>query len=780
MREPRLRPGGGRAAALVTALLLAASFALVAALLPLRAGAEAAPTSTAVFDREGRLLRLAIAADSRYRLLAPLASYPPRFIEALLLKEDRWFWLHPGVNPAALLRAALHSLALGDYRAGGSTLTMQVARIAGGYDTRSLPGKLRQIGEALGLGLALSKPRLLEIYLSRAPCGGNIEGFQAASLAYFGRPLGDLSLSESLLLACLQQRPPGSTAGQVAAGLLAARDRLYADWVRVHPEARAEAGEFALPVSLAATFPFRAPHAVDSLLAAAAPGASRIDSTLDLRLEEKVERTLRSFVERRGSEGIHNAASLLLDSGSMEVLAQVGSADFHDDSISGQVDGTAARRSPGSALKPFIYALAFQQGLIHPLTVLKDAPIHFSGYSPDNYDNDFEGPLTARDALIKSRNVPAVSLLRRLSRPDLHDLLEEAGVGDLRPRDWYGVSMALGTAEVTMQELAGLYAMLARGGLYAPLRERSGDPLVEGRRLLGPEAAWMALDILEGKPRPAVSTSATTNAAPFPCAWKTGTSIGFRDAWSVGIAGKYVLAVWVGNFDGSSNPAFVGLGAAGPLMFEILDGLAAAGLDLSGRPGQSRPSALARVSVCAVSGKIATELCGREVETWFIPGVSPIDRCDIHQEVFIDLATGLRRRSFEAGRTRREVMEVWPSDLIQLFAKAGLPRRPPPPFVPGEAFDGASERGLPPEIMSPLGKSEYVLRSGGKGEELPLLCVIPSDASRVFWFLDDSFLGEAARGAILFWKARPGTFVLRATDDLGRSSSLSFKVVLGD
>ena len=364
----------------------------------------------------------------------------------------------------------------------------------------------------------------------------------------------------------------------------------------------------------------------------------------------------------------------------MEVLAEVGSADFFDSDIEGQVNGTEAKRSPGSALKPFLYALAMDQSLIHPMTMLKDAPLHFSGYNPDNFDNDFEGPIMARDALIKSRNVPAVYLSQKVKNPDIYDFLGQAGITRLRPRGDYGASLILGTAEVTMKELATLYGMLSNGGVLRPLRE-SMDAPEEGRRrmLLSPQAAWLTLKILQEKPRPDELGAGPLYARPRPCAWKTGTSIGFRDAWSIGIFDSFILCVWVGNFDGSGNPEFVGLKSAAPLMFEIVDALRASGLekDYAADGTPTEPPGVITIKVCSVSGKIPNPDCPSVVDTLFIPGTSPIDVCDIHRRIYIDTRTGLRRSRPVEGVTRSEVYEIWPSDLLALFEKAGLPRRSP-------------------------------------------------------------------------------------------------------
>jgi penicillin-binding protein 1C len=770
--DRRIRPGPVRLAG-GAALLAALALGLCAALLgPTRALREV-PYSTSVYDRSGDLLRLTLAADEKYRLKAEARELPERFTEALLLKEDRAFFLHPGIDPPALARAFWHSFVLKDYRSGGSTITMQLARLLYRLDTRDLRGKALQIVRALALDLAYPKGRLLEAYCSLVPCGGNVEGFPAASLLYLGKPLKDLSLSEILLLCSLPQQP--SRRDSPAA--LQARNALYLQWLRRHPEDRALAVQFRLPQELRLQAPFAAPHAVTSLLARY-PGRGRIDSTLDSRLQRTVERVLSGCLDKMAHLGITNASALLVRSQGMEVLAEVGSADFFDEAIAGQVNGTEAKRSPGSALKPFLYALAMEQSLIHPLTMLKDAPIHFSGYNPDNFDDDFVGPIRARDALILSRNVPAVFLSQQVKDPDLYDFLQQAGVRGLRGRQTYGISLVLGTAEVSMKELAELYGILANLGSFAPLSDTLGGRPAgpsQPRILLSPQAAYLTRDILAHKPRP------DPGYAGDPVAWKTGTSIGFRDAWSIGIFDSFILCVWVGNFDGSGNPQFIGLRSAAPLMFEIIDAVRSGGLgreyrgDFHPRP----PADIIPAKVCAVSGKIPNPFCPVTALTLFIPGKSPIDVCDVHQQIHIDARTGLRRSRPVDGATRTEVYEVWSSDLLALFEKAGLPRRLPPPYAPGEQIDDRSESGRAPQIVSPLPGGEYAVPvTEAAREEIPLIAVVPADAATLYWFLDESYLGQSARGKAFFWKPHPGSFVLRATDEHGRSASCRFTIAL--
>src|SRR6266571_1143583 len=493
-------------------------------------------SSTAIYDAEGRLLRLALAADDRRRLWVPLARVSPQLVEAVLLKEDRHFYWHPGVGPFALARAAFRTATGTGPKQGGSTITMQLALLLHRLQTRTVTGKVVQIVRALQLELRYSKREILEAYLNVTPYGSNIEGVAAASLIYFGKRAERLSLSEALTLAVIPQAPARrGLAPDTTANLIAARARLFGLWTERHPEAHESAGLLKLPLNLrtANNLPFLAPHATAMLIAknaSAGPARdSEIHSTLDLKLQRVLERQIQRYVSQAHRFGIRNAAAMLVDFRSMETKAMVGSADFADSSIDGQVNGALAKRSPGSALKPFIYALAIDQGLIHPRSVLKDAQTAFGPFSPENFDGGFVGPVTATDALVRSRNIPAVALAARLNKPSLYDLLRNAGVSRMASETHYGLALALGGGEVTMEETVVLYAMLANRGVLRPLRYRASDQSPVVTRLLSEEASFMTLEMLHENPRPDGVFSGAR--AGVRAAWKTGTSWGFRDAW---------------------------------------------------------------------------------------------------------------------------------------------------------------------------------------------------------------------------------------------------------
>jgi penicillin-binding protein 1C len=790
LRSPRLR-AGLLAALVVLALLATVRF------WPRPALADRFPTSRAVYDVNGRLLRLTLAADDKYRLWTPLPSISPELVEAVLLHEDRWFYAHPGVNPLAIARAAARTWS-GGVRQGGSTITMQLARLIDRRNTRSAWGKLRQIARALELEAMYSKRDILEAYLNLAPYGQNIEGIGAASLIYFDRSPRRLALAEALTLAVIPQSPVRRALGEDQKKTLTdARNRLYAKWVARHPQAADQKGLLQLPLSLhgAAELPFRAPHASTMLLAdrTYAGDGNVIASTLDLRLQQALERQVRNYVARERRVGILNAAALLVDTRDMGVRALVGSADYFNDEIDGQVNGALARRSPGSALKPFVYGLALDQGLLHPLTVLKDAPTAFGPFSPENFDGRFAGPIPARDALIRSRNVPAVALSARLSQPTLYQFLKNAGVARLQSERHYGLGLALGGGEVTMEELARMYAMLANRGVLRPLRyvrfdaarpagdgERRASHPIASRiaasgaetRLLSEEASFIILDILRDNPRPDTAYAASTR---LPVAWKTGTSWGFRDAWTAGVFGPYVLVVWVGNFDGQGNPAFVGVQAAAPLFFQIVDAVAAQQPGLA-EPSYRQPPNLRRIEVCAASGDLPNADCPLRTQTWFIPGKSPIRVSTLHRAVTVDVRSGnVACPPFEPGRTRTEVYEYWPSDLAQLFAQAGMPRRQPPP---SDCTGG--EPGTAPAITSPLRATTYTQRVGAPPQVIALNATAEADAAELHWFANEAYLGSTRPGVALGWQPVPGSYVLRAVDGRGRADARNVRVELID
>jgi penicillin-binding protein 1C len=751
--------------------------------------------SMVYLDRTGKLVNIFLTADDKYRIRTKLGNFPPKLIEAVLLQEDKYFYGHFGINPGAMIRAGWETYIKKSRRMGASTITMQLARLRYGLHTRNLPGKIVQIFHALFLEICLTKQEILEAYLNLAPCGGNIEGFSAAAWYYFGKDLKNLTQGELLTLVVIPQNPAKRSPlnRRVPEELIQARRNLYDAWVIQHPEDAILNTEMDMQPFLINRYPRRVRHFTEYLntLPFTAGGSNDVSiertrrTAIDLSAQDICERELEAFLVRNRNWGIKNGSILLLDHTTMEVLAAVGSADYYDDIIQGQVNGTASKRSPGSTLKPFIYALALEQGIIHPEKTLKDTPVGFSEYTPDNFKGEFKGPVKAWYALVDSRNIPAVQLARAIHNPDLYDFLKKAGISDLKEKDHYGLSVVLGSADVTMMELVSLYAILPNGGVKKELRffVDSNNPAPangsdgENPVLLSPEAAAITLRMLERNPPP--DAIRPRSARSVPAAYKTGTSIGFKDAWSVAIFDRFVLCVWLGNFSGEGNNVFIGRLTATPLQFSIIDALLAELPQSRLLPPRSMPPGVSMVKVCSVSGDIPGEDCPQTVETWFIPGVSPINRCHIHRRVNIDTRTGYRTDETEGPLIRSEVREFWPTDLLDIFAQAGLPRFSPPPYPPNRENRSGQTGGFPPFIISPLSNTTYVLQKRSRFNQLVLLAGADQDERELFWFANTMFLGRAKPNERFIWDPEPGAWDLSVVDSRGRSAGIRVIVEMG-
>jgi penicillin-binding protein 1C len=518
--------------------------------------------STQVVDRSGRLLRAYATPDGHWRLPATVSDVDPRFVEMLQTYEDRRFHQHWGVDPLALARAAFQFISNGRIISGGSTLTMQVARLLEPRAERTLGAKLRQMVRAIEIERTLNKDEVLGLYLTLAPYGGNLEGIRAASLAYFGKEPKKLSLAEAALLVALPQSPELRRPDRSSIVARAARDRVL-DRIAKAGTIPADEIAFAKLDGVMAgrrSMPALAPHAADQAIAAQ-PKQKLHRLTVDAALQKNLEDLARE--RARGLGANLSVAILVVDNATGQILARVASSDYFDEQRAGQVDMTDALRSPGSALKPFIYGLAFEDGIAHPETLIEDRPVRYGAYAPENFDLTFQGTVTARRALQMSLNVPAVALLGSVGASRLNARISQAGGVLVLPKgEAPGLAMALGGLGIKLSDLTMLYVGLARGGNAVPLTERiTGAEPAAPRRLLDPVAAWYIGNILIGTPPP-------ENAAGGRIAYKTGTSYGYRDAWSVGFDGKRTIGVWVGRPDGAPVAGLIGRVAAAPILFD--------------------------------------------------------------------------------------------------------------------------------------------------------------------------------------------------------------------
>jgi penicillin-binding protein 1C len=518
-------------------------------------------TSHVVLGREGRLLRAYATPDGRWRLKATVEDVDPRFLTLLLAYEDKRFYDHHGVDLFAMGRAAIQLIDQRRIVSGGSTLSMQVARLLEPREHRSFGAKLRQVTRALQLEYALSKHDILGLYLTLAPYGGNLEGIRAASLAYFGKEPRRLSLGEAALLVALPQSPEWRRPDRHPERARAARDRVLDRAVAQGVVPRDEAAQAKLsPVPRARkALPAFAPHAADHIVTLE-PDSRIHRLTIDAPLQAKLETLARERAVALGPDV--SVAVVVVDNLSGEVRARVASSDYFDKRRAGQVDMSAALRSPGSTLKPFIYGLGFEDGLIHPETLIDDRPARYGSYTPENFDQTFQGTVTVRRALQLSLNVPAIAVLGKVGVNRLSTRLTQAGAGLVLPKgEAPGLAMGLGGVGITLNDLTMLYAGLARGGMAQPLIERQGEQGASARRLLDPVAAWYVGNVLIGAPPP-------DNAPHGRIAFKTGTSYGYRDAWALGFDGHMTVGVWVGRADGAPVPGLVGRASAAPILFD--------------------------------------------------------------------------------------------------------------------------------------------------------------------------------------------------------------------
>jgi penicillin-binding protein 1C len=560
------------AAAIACVSLAALSAAWLYSLGPAPLG-EGLAFSTVVVDRNGKLLRPYATPDGRWRLPATVKDVDPRYLDLLIAYEDKRFRRHHGVDPIAVGRAAWQLITHGRIVSGGSTITMQVARLLEPRPDRTFLAKLRQAVRAIQIERRLSKDDILTLYLGLAPYGGNLEGTRAASLAYFGKEPRRLSLGEAAMLVAIPQSPEVRRPDRSGTAAHRARDRVLdriALYGTVPSDEVAQAKSEAAP-SARRAMPVLAPHAADQAIAAT-PDAKVIALTIDANIQKPLEGLAR---ERAHALGPDIAVAIMaIDHVSGEVLARVAGADYFDERRAGQVDLTQAVRSPGSTLKPFIYGLAFEDGLVHPETLIEDRPIRYGSYAPENFDLTFQGTVSVRKALQLSLNVPAVTLLDAIHANRLTARITDAGARFVLPKgEAPGLAMGLGGVGITLSDLALLYGGLARGGSTIALTERRDQIAAPvERRLLEPVAAWYVGNVLIGTPPP-------ENAVGGRVAFKTGTSYGYRDAWSVGFDGKRTVAVWVGRPDGAPVPGLVGRTAAAPILFDAfarLGGLPAA------------------------------------------------------------------------------------------------------------------------------------------------------------------------------------------------------------
>ncbi|MDY7092154.1 MAG: penicillin-binding protein 1C [Acidobacteriota bacterium] len=741
------------------------------------------PAATVVEDRRGEPLRMFLAADQRWRLPVTYDQMPEELRRAIVASEDQRFFRHPGVDPLAVLRATVHNLRARRVVSGASTLTMQIARMTDPAP-RTLVAKAREAFRALQLERQFSKRELLEIYLNLAPYGGNLEGVGAAARFYFGKPVEQLALGEIGLLVALPRSPTLYDPVQHPEAALAVRDKVlrqlrdrgaFTDQ-QVREAMRVPVPRRRLPA------PFEAPHFARRVVEEAGAsrsgqgGAPRIRTSLELELQQVAEENVEAYVRRLRSQGIGNAAAVVVENSSHRVRGWVGSGGFEESEYSGQVDGVVARRSPGSTLKPFLYGLAFDDGRVVPASYLLDVPTDFAGYVAENYDGLYRGRVEAQQALVHSLNAPAVRLLARVGLGEFFDLLQRGGARSLdRPAYRYGLPLILGSGELTLLELAQLYSSLANGGEALPVTWAPDEGGASGipERLLSEEAAWLLTETLLQVERPDLPRAWSLSRSASAVAWKTGTSYGHRDAWAVGYSRRFTIAVWVGNFDGSPRHGISGSEHAAPLLFDLFRALDPGG------PGPAEPALLrlGELEVCALSHLRPGPHCPRTVQVTALPGKTRLPLCDHHRRALADADTGELLDGTCLADRQRTWLEytAYPAELVAWWRSRGQEVAQTPTFAEGCA-GAAGDRG--PRILSPDPATPYRLRPEAplRDQRLPLVARAQAEVRRLYWYQDGLLIGSTTPEDRLMLDPHPGHHRLVVTDDRGRSSGVTYRV----
>lgn len=772
------------------------------------------PGSMVVRWQDGEVAHLSLAPDERWRVPVGLDEVDPLYIDALLRFEDKRFRSHPGVDPVAIGRALVSNLSAGRVVSGASTITMQVVRLAEPRP-RTLGSKLIEALRAVQLELRMDKDEILEAYLALAPFGGNLEGVETASQAYFGHGAKHLSPAEIATLLAVPQSPSRRAPSAAnEARLRLARDeiaaRLLAEGL-LEPHLRDDdapgsspagvtAAEVharilatAVPVQLFA-MPRAVPHVVAWMTRGGQPGTipgdtgpggegraragQEIDLWLDRGSQATVERLTANIAPGLAARGIHQLAVVVVEHDTGRIRALVGGTDFFSGVSGAQIPAFAVPRSPGSTLKPLLYTRALERGLILPATLMEDIPTRYGGYSPVNYDGSFDGLVPAEEALSRSLNVPFVRLLQRVGiEPFVADLRALGARSLVSDPGHYGLSAIIGGIELTPLEVARFYTALARGGQDMPLLLRQDDPAAEARRVFSPGASWLTARALARRDRPDFPSRHLLSAAPRFIRWKTGTSFGNRDAWAVGWGTRLTIAVWMGNLDQRGSASLVGADVAGPLLFDLFDALRDGH---SSDPGAmaSAPDEVGGVEVCSLSGRLPGSACPERVRELALTAKVPVERCAMHVEVEIDQETGARvGPECRQGRsTSREVRVEWPP-AVRAWLRERYRSEPfAPPWDPSCR---PAERGEAPRLVSPASGQVVVLIPGlpAAHQQLPLQA--ESDSESLSWFVDGELLETLPSEDTAWWTPSPGDHTLVVMDALGRSTSQPLAVVEG-
>ena len=768
-----VRAGGALLAAFI--VIVAVTGGILDRIFPLPLSGR--PVSVVVTDRNGAPLRAFADTRGVWRFPARPDQVSPLYLDALLGYEDQWFYYHPGVNPLALVRAAVQNLRQGRIISGGSTLTMQVARILGEdpLPGRSFSRKFYQMLRAFQLEFHLTKDEILGLYLTHAPFGANIEGVKAAAYTWLGKDVTELTHAEAAMLAVLPQAPSRFRPDRYPDRAAAARNKVLDRMGRfgIWPQSEVASAKQEPVTAYRFSSPMTAPL-VSRRLKAENPGSGVVPSLIDQEFQVHVAELLENYAASLPPK--QSGAVLVVNHKTMAVRAYAGSADFSSRPRQGHVDMVRALRSPGSALKPFIYGLAVDEGMIHSHSMVLDVPRVGKRYDPGNFTGGFAGPVTVTRALRESLNLPAVQVLEVYGPARFHDRLKHAGAR-FRFAGKPNLSMALGGVGTSLESLVTLYTALARGGLAARPRLLPSEPVSE-RYLMSPGAAYITRRML-ARPLPG-REGISRLTGEWPVAWKTGTSYGFRDAWALGIKGEYIVGVWIGRPDGSPSPGQYGAVTAVPLMAQVLESLDRT----AGQP--EMPDSVTKETICWPSGMAESRMktgaagaCARRFEAWVLNKAVPPTltgetglSAPLVRTVWVDKEG--RRATPGCGGIRKRSVALWPWQaepfIPSRWRRANLMPEDsdacpdlPPPAAPRMRIIALADRSILSRRPGDTGRAGIPLKAlGGQG--------------RLFWFLNRAPL-DCRTGAAAMTMPPPGAYQLAVVDETGNSDLISFQVI---
>lgn len=725
--------------------------------------------STIITDNKGEIVNAYLTSDQKWRMKTELEEISPLLQKTIVAKEDRHFYKHPGVNPFAVVRAFFMNLFHMRRMSGASTITMQVAKLLE-PGKRNIWSKTREMFRALQLELRYSKKEILQLYLNLVPYGGNIEGVKAASLLYFNKNPDHLSLAEITALSIIPNKPGVMVPGRNNDFIVKERNR----WLERFADRKVftlKEIEDALAEPMDAkrgTVPHYIPHLAYKLKK---QGGDIIKTNIDLNTQLKTEKLVEDHVRSQRLKNIKNAAVVIMDNKTRKVITYVGSSGFTDTIDGGQVNGAAAVRQPGSTLKPLLYALCFEEGLLTPKSVMTDVAVNYDGYAPENYDDRFNGYVTVEYALEHSLNIPAVKGLRMLGHEMMIQQLSKCNFRQIqKDRRKLGLSMILGGCGTTLEELTGLFAAFANEGVYSAPSFIQKDSVQIRTKLVSPASAYMINEILSKVNRPDFPVNWTATEKMPRIAWKTGTSYGRRDAWSIGYNKNYTVGVWVGNFSGTGAADLSGTNTATPLLFKIFNTI---DYD-SDEAWFSQPGDCDFRQVCSETGMPPGEHCRNIVTDYFIPLISPTNVCDNRQEIMIspDESISYCRSCAPQSGYKKKVYRIVEPEMQAWFSEHGIAYEKIPAHNPGceVIFRGAA-----PVINAPVNGTEYLISKKNR-EPLQLVCKAANDVSKVYWYINNKFYKSSSPGEKQFFVPNEGTVKISCTDDKGRNRDIRITV----